>query len=157
MRVPKALSDYFQNEFESKLEEFLSKSNWIPDYEENLLNSKRYLSRSIAPHIEKLSSTFNRLKKETPLHPNEGAYWKDSSHPKNLKLAYFLSFMPPNMFRMASVWSELSRLGFSWPFEGDDLKAVDFGAGPATSTTAIAIAEQHSPIGIPRSGSFALI
>lgn len=82
-------------------------------------------------------------------------YWKESSNPENFRLAYFLYFMPSNLYRVASVWAELARLGFRWPHAG--FRGIEFGAGPASGATGIAAGERHSPVGLPKSGSWALI
>ena len=82
-------------------------------------------------------------------------YWKESSNPAHLRLAYFLYFMPSNLFRVASIWGELSRLGYRWA--GKNLKAVEFGAGPASGASGIAAAEHFCKAGLPTAGTWALI
>lgn len=110
--------------------------------------------RSVAPHIERLSALFNReeAEKGSALEP----YWKLGSNPANLRLAYFLAFMPTNAFRMASVFSELARLGFKWQ-GAETLRAIDFGCGPASSASGLALALKHCALGIPSKGSWALM
>ena len=60
---------------------------------------------------------------------------------------------------MASVWCELSRLGFRWPTTGEasTFRAVEFGAGPAAGSAGILAGEAHAPVGLPADGNFALI
>jgi hypothetical protein len=64
--------------------------------------------------------------------------------------------MPSNLYRIASVGSELARLGFRWN-AGESLSGIEFGAGPAPAACAAAAIEKHSPIGIPKTGRWALI
>ncbi|MBI2712823.1 MAG: hypothetical protein HYX41_08225 [Bdellovibrio sp.] len=153
MRIPETLSKAFgpSPDFETFLSGFLNDEKLLP--EPGALKSKRFLTRSIAPHIERLSALFNRENQDQgdPL----GAYWKKGTHPENLRLAYFLYFMPANLFRIASIWAELSRLGFQW--KAGDLRGVEFGAGPASGATGIATGEKFCPVGIPKLGNWALI
>lgn len=161
MKVPSTLASAFDAAFEEFLAQFAAANGLIP--EAASLKSDRFLSRSVVPHIEKLSGLFNRISDEEEAEKKIEAqkaglppYWKASSNPENLKLAYFLYFMPCNLFRVASVWAELSRLGFRWA-AGETLRAVEFGAGPASGACGIAAGEKHAPTGMPRSGSWALI
>lgn len=148
--------------------------------EPNAIQSTRFLSRSVIPHVRKLSALFNRLEPDramleasgddTPPPPKgkarkfrdggQGAgldpYWKESSNPANMRLAYFLYFMPSNLFRVAAIWSELGRLGYKWRGKGP-LRAVEFGAGPASGACGIAAGEKHAAVGLPISGNWALI
>lgn len=172
MRVPVPLTKDFGEHFQQELETFAIQEGLIPESEPSPLTSKRYLSRSVAPHVEKLSALFNRRESAPPEDghpPQKGAipepvdpsggldkYWKSGSNPKNLRLAYFLAFMPPNLFRVAAVWSELGRLGFRWA-AGDRLRAIELGAGPATASCGIIAGEKHASIGLPSVGDFALI
>ena len=153
MKTPDSLNKAFgpSPEFEKLITDFLLKNQLIED--ESNLKSKRYLSRSIAPHIERLSKLFNRENEDQA----EGlsSYWKKGTRPEHLRLAYFLYFMPSNLFRIAAIWSELQRLGFQW--RGDELNAVEFGAGPATGACGIAAGEFYCPIGLPKKGTWALI
>lgn len=153
MRVPISLSNAFGADFERFLADFASREGLIPD--EKALHSARFLSRSVVPHVRKLSSLFNREEKDqdAALDP----YWKRGSNPAHLKLAYFLYFMPSNLFRIASVWAELARLGFRWSAAGSQLKGIELGAGPAPAGCAAALAECHAPVGLPRAGVWALI
>lgn len=155
MKVSQRLEHAFETEFEEKLSEFLS-LNGFKD-KKDLLNSERYLSRSIVPHVEKLSALFNR-KHESTENRVQGLdpYWKQSSNPENLRLAYFLYFMPANMFRLACIWEELGRLGYRWP-QNKELKAIEWGAGPAAGASGLVLAEQISPLGIDQRASWALI
>ncbi|MCC7441030.1 MAG: hypothetical protein IT285_05335 [Bdellovibrionales bacterium] len=122
------------------------------------LASRRFLARSVVPHIETLSRLFNRLDDATPGDQN---YWRHaSSHSKNLRLAYFLAFLPPNQFRMASVWNELHRLGFRFPegmFPEGGFRAVELGAGPAAGASGIAAGEANGPLGLPARGEWQLV
>src|SRR4051794_24425701 len=108
MKVPESLSKAFGSEFESFIGEFVTKQQLVP--EATSLQSHRFIARSIVPHVLKLSSLFNRDERDqaSALAP----YWKESSHPAHLRLAYFLYFMPSNLFRVAAIWSELFRLGY---------------------------------------------
>ncbi len=189
MKVPSPLSTAFGPEFESQIAEFATREKLLPSAEE--LKSTRFLSRSVIPHVRKLSETFNRIAPEAAAPPVEdgsrGArpvfqknsrqgpkgkpvskavseerhragldpYWKESSNPENLRLAYFLYFMPSNLYRVASVWAELARLGYRWPHK--QMRAIEFGAGPASGACGIAAGEKHAPVGLPKDGNWALI
>lgn len=171
MRVPVRLAEAFGKPFEKFIAAFATEQGLLP--EPGALFSERFLSRSVAPHIVSLSRMFNRLdtdrtgagpsetsseaapKSESPLVLDN--YWgKVSSNRKNLRLAYFLYFMPSNLFRTAAVWSELGRLGFRWNIPGP-LKGIDFGAGPAAGPTGVSLAESIQPVGLPSDGNWALI
>jgi hypothetical protein len=158
MRVPDSLANAFGEPFERLIAEFSAERGLIPSVENGdlteTLHSPRFLSRSVVPHILKLSSLFNRSEKEqsAALDP----YWKESSNPIALRAAYFLYFMPSNLFRAASVWAELSRLGFRFP-DVSVLKGVEFGAGPAPGACAAAIAAQMGLAQLPSAGNWALI
>ena len=151
--VPKDLAEAFGAPFEQEIARFLVSRELIED-EASLLNP-RYLARSIVPHVAKLSEFFNRLSDDQPA-ALDGAYWKTGSNTKNLRTAYFLSFMPPNLFRVAAVWAELHRLGFKWPFSGP-LRGIDVGSGPATAVSGVAAGETYAPIGLPKEGNWALL
>src|SRR5438128_2113920 len=111
MKVPDTLASAFGSEFEELIAQFSIEQELLPDLAS--LKSQRYLARSIVPHVTKLSALFNRdairalakarnLPKEdlpTGLSP----YWKESSNPQHLRLAYFLYFMPSNLFRVAAI------------------------------------------------------
>jgi ribosomal protein RSM22 (predicted rRNA methylase) len=152
MRVPSALASAFDASFEDLIAEFAVRQGLLPDAPS--LKSNRYVSRAIVPHIHKLSSLFNREEKDqgSALDP----YWKESSNPAHLRAAYFLYFMPSNLYRIASVWTELARLGYRWS-AGETLRGIEFGAGPAPGAAAAAIAEKYAPVGMPQSGNWALI
>lgn len=174
MRVPSPLASAFGAEFEELMSDFTFEQGLLPERE--AIRSQRFLSRSIIPHIKKLSLLFNRLNPEELSDSNSrdssrkalrknsanglAPYWKESSHPENLRLAYFLYFMPCNLFRTASVWSELARLGFKWK-ASSTLRAIEFGAGPASGASGIAAAEKHTPsslsIQLPKNGNWALL
>lgn len=127
MRVPQYLYQNFEKNFENHLFTFLE--------EKKLLNrldlSERFLNRNLTPHIKNLSQLFNRKNTEDSI---DATYWKKTSNPKNLQLAYFLYFMPFNFFRMAAALGELNQLGFDWNsnFNKNELKIIEFGAGPAS-------------------------
>ncbi len=157
MKVPKPLADAFGAPFQDAVIATLVKEKLLSGAEE--LESPRFLARSVIPHVQRLSELFNRKDSEAePVSRDAGLdpYWTTGSNPKNLRLSYFLSFMPPNLFRVASVWAELSRLGYRWP-EGLPFRAIEWGAGPATGACGVSAGEHHAPIGLPRNGSWALI
>jgi hypothetical protein len=151
MKVPDSLSLAFGKDFEALLSDFVHRENLMDA--DIALNSQRFLSRAIAPHIEKLSSLFNREEKDQS--SGLPAYWKNSSNPQHLRLAYFLYFMPCNVFRMASIWAELSRLGFKW--KPEQLRGIEFGAGPASGLCGIAAGETFASVDAPASAQWALI
>jgi hypothetical protein len=155
MKVPEKLARAFGDDFEKQIAEFVQQQGLLPDLAS--LHSPRYISRSIIPHIVKLSSLFNRVKDGITQDQSSGLdpYWKSGSNPEHLRLAYFLYFMPCNLFRVASVWSELHRLGFSWPAK--HVRAVEFGAGPASGLCGIAAGEKYASLGLPSSIDWALI
>ncbi|MEN9723785.1 MAG: hypothetical protein RJB38_1771 [Pseudomonadota bacterium] len=157
MQVPASLSLAFGEDFERLLSTVAHAEGLIPSVEE--IRAKRFLSRSVAPHVERLTEIFNRLDSSQPDSGLE-RYWKKSSNRENLRLAYFLSFMPGNLYRMAAVWSELSRLGYRWPKKDqaeEAFRAVEFGSGPATASAGVLAGEAYAPIGLPNQGSFAFI
>lgn len=153
MRVPEPLANAFGIDFQNDLEKFVIEAKLMsPDLK---IDSTRFLSRSVIPHVKKLSELFNRIEEDSQTQGLD-PYWKESSNPAGLRLAYFLYFMPANLFRVSAVISELARLGYRWP-TGRTLKAIEFGSGPASGTAGLAAGEAFSSIGIPRSGNFALI
>lgn len=121
---------------------------------EEVLESERFLSRSLAPHVKRLSHMFNRMESDAEVQRH---YWKDASNRNHLLAAYFLYFMPGNLMRMASVFSELARLGYRMP--GTPLlRAVDFGSGPGTAACGFALSEALTPLGFSEEpGNWALI
>ncbi len=151
MKVPESLSLAFGSDFERLISDFISQENLLPA--DTTLASNRFLSRAVIPHILKLSQLFNREDKSQA--SSLPAYWKESSNPQNLRLAYFLYFMPCNLFRMASIWAELSRLGFKW--KPKQLQGIEFGAGPASGLCGIAAGETFASLGLPTSAQWALI
>lgn len=157
VKVPVSLSEGFGQPFQELIARFAVERGLIPD--EPSLNSERFIARSIVPHVLKLSGTFNREEQEQGA--GLSAYWKASSNPAHLRLAYFLYFMPSNLYRVASVWAELQRLGFQWHSDGLGrkglLRAVEFGAGPAAGACGIAAGEHFAPVGLPTEGNWALI
>jgi len=154
MRVPEELETAFKNGFQEILERFAAQKGLIP--EAGSLGSERFLARSVIPHVQKLSSLFNREENTAGQGSGLDPYWKESSNPGNLRLAYFLSFMPCNLFRVASIWSELGRLGFRWPADRP-LNAIEFGAGPAAGACGIAAGERFSALGLSKVATWALI
>jgi hypothetical protein len=169
MKVPVHLADAFGAPFQELIGRFAVEQELIPDVES--LENKRYLTRSIVPHVKKLSGLFNRLSKQGEKQSDDkraqgeekqdqsaglDPYWKQSSNPSHLRLAYFLYFMPSNLFRVASIWGELSRLGYEWK-GSDRLRGIEFGAGPAAGATGVAAGEKYAPLGIPKQGDWALI
>jgi hypothetical protein len=156
MRVPTALVQAFKEDFEPILTEFLMQEKLLPEGE--TLQSKRFMARSIAPHVKTLSSLFNRTEGTQTDGIDEETYWTGGGSPKNRRLAYFLSFMPCNLFRTASVWAELKRLGFQWPFSQEqDFRGIEWGAGVASGACGIIAGERFAPVGLPKRGNFALI
>lgn len=156
MKVPASLSNAFGESFEQLLAQVAHSEGLMPAVED--IGNKRFLSRSVAPHVERLTELFNRLESDAP-DSGLDRYWKKGGNPENLRLAYFLSFMPGNLYRMASVWCELGRLGFRWPElpEGSGFRAVEFGSGPATASAGILAGEAVAGLGLPSTGNFALI
>jgi hypothetical protein len=156
MRVPVALVDHFKTDFEKTLTDFLLQNKMIEDAGD--LHSKRFLNRSVAPHVKGFSQLFNRKDGAQTDGIDTESYWTEGGSPKNKRLAYFLSFMPCNLFRVSSVWAELHRLGFKWPFPEDkDFKGLEFGAGLASGACGIVAGERFAPLGLPPRGNFALI
>ncbi|MEK6580724.1 MAG: small ribosomal subunit Rsm22 family protein [Bdellovibrionota bacterium] len=152
MKTPDPLSRAFEGPFEKILVEFAVQHGLLPPGESEM--SSRFLNRALVPHIERLSGLFNREEKDqsSGLEP----YWNLGSNPNHLRLAYFLYFMPCNLYRMASVWAELNRLGYQWPVK-KAFKGVEFGAGPAAGACGVAAGEHFAPLGLPQEGNWALI
>jgi hypothetical protein len=156
MRVPVPLINAFKDGFEPVLTDFLLQNELLP--EPDALKQKRFLTRSVAPHVKTLSELFNRKEGVQTDAIDTETYWTEGSNPKNRRLAYFLSFMPPNLFRVSSVWAELHRLGFKWPFSAEtEFRGLEWGAGTASGACGILAGEKYAPIGLPERGSFALI
>ncbi len=182
MRVPVPLSEAFGQPFEDLLSGFCHRQGMLPAPED--IRSSRFLSRSVLPHVQKLSALFNRIKSieeddepQSPPSkrrapgkrpktvrasaPDEGLapYWREGSNLANLRLAYLLCFMPPNLFRTASIWAELGRLGYRWPerLAGQSFRGIELGAGPATGACGIAAGENFAKLGLPAEGNWALI
>lgn len=180
MKVPILLSEAFGSDFQKTIAEFLVEEKLLESVDD--IGAKRVLSRSVVPHVKKLSALFNRIEKQPektvakgnskksrkPLPKQRPAevksdenrslakYWKESSNPAHLRLAYFLYFMPSNLYRIASIGAELKRLGWSWN-AGKKLNAIEFGAGPATGACGVAAAAAWANLDLPRQGSWALI
>ena len=134
MQVSEFLAKGFDLKFQGKLLDFCQANGLLT--KEDDPTSHRFLSRSITPHIKKLSGLFNRSETEQ-IAGIDAKYWKQSSNPDNLRLAYFLYYMPANLFRMASICSELRRHGYTWPI-GRKIMGVDFGSGPASAVSGFA-------------------
>ena len=152
MRVPAELAGAFGAEFERELGAFLTEKQLIENATE--IGNERFLRRSIVPHVEKLSEMFNRLGEH---HPEDAAYWKRSANPKNLRLAYLLSFMPCHLMRVASAWTELGRLGLRYVGDPARARVLEIGAGPATGACGIAAGERFGGIGLPSAVEVALM
>ena len=69
MRVPLPLSEAFGAHFEELIGQFATEKGLLSDVE--TLRSTRFLSRSVIPHIRKLSTLFNRLEPKDPNAPFE--------------------------------------------------------------------------------------
>lgn len=178
--MPKSLSELFQEPFADFLYQFLITQKWLDPSEipTGKLNHDRFLQRSVAPHVLALSSLFNRRNTD-PESTELGLdrYWHQSSNPQHLRLAYFLYFMPANLYRVAAVWCELARLGYrieTPPPSGSvarkkgersvssagpsgSFRAVEFGAGPATASAGVLAGEAMASLGLPAAGNWALI
>lgn len=158
MRVPKKLAEAFGADFESAAAGFLNDQGLLPSTDS--LQSRRFLARSIVPHAQKLSKLFNREEapSQSGMRPQGlASYWKRSPNPANLRLSYFLGFMPSNAMRVASVWCELERLGYRWAHERRSLQAIEWGAGPASGACGVALGEAVSPVGLPKGVSWDLV
>lgn len=154
MKVPVSLVNAFQTDFERVVGDFLLQTRLIDGTD--LLENKRFLTRSIAPHVKAFSELFNRKEGSQTDGIDEEDYWNEGNA-KNRRLSYFLSFMPPNLFRVASVWAELHRLGFQFPKVEGEFRGLEFGAGVASGAAGILAGEKFAPVGLPSSGTFALI
>jgi ribosomal protein RSM22 (predicted rRNA methylase) len=119
------------------------------------LHSARFLKRSIVPHFIRLSDQFNRLSSETTL--GLDSYWEDVKNPQNLRLAYFLGFMPCNAYRIAHIFHELTRLGFNGFQTTEKLRILDYGAGPATASIGLLSALEQKSFFASSSLEFSLV
>ncbi|MBS1961645.1 MAG: hypothetical protein JST04_05485 [Bdellovibrionales bacterium] len=165
MKIPASLSTAFGDDFQATLLAFALENELLPD--EGALASERFLTRSVIPHVERLSTLFNRIEpgtegtkiraRKSEDKPGLDPYWKESSNPENFRLAYFLAFMPSNAARAAAVVGELSRLGFRYPAGMKAFRGIEWGAGPASGAVGIAAGVRHADIGVPREGNWALI
>ena len=159
MKVPVQLADAFGAPFQELIGRFAAEHELIPDVES--LENKRFLNRSIVPHVKKLSGLFNRMVNRVDGEDLDQAagldpYWKQSSNPSHLRLAYFLYFMPSNLFRVASILGGTHHLGYEW--KGTErLRGIEFGAGPAAGATGVAAGGRTAPLGLPKHGDWALI
>lgn len=165
MIIPKKLSEVFNEPLTKALYESIQKMGWVENIED--LTQSRFLTRSIKPHMDKLSLLFNRLEideseiEEMPtskktekrkLKKRENAddglknYWNTTQNKENFLLSYVLGFMPGNAMRVAAIWAELKRVGFEFNFVTKDsqpLKAIEFGAGPGSGALGIGLAESY--------------
>lgn len=159
MRVPVALAESLGLDFQNLIAQFCQDQELIQDPSE--LVSNRFIERSVVPHVRKLSDLFNRKKdakeRGTASPITQVRYWKESTNPKNLRLAYFVYFMPANAFRVAGIWSELHRLGFRFSGKFEKFRAIELGAGPATGACGIALGEKFAPLGLGPKTDWALI
>lgn len=166
MKIPLSLSRAFGDEYESLIRRFLLEEGLLPD--DASFASERFLTRSVIPHVQRMSRMFNRVSEatsgETRIARVEkeahatglDPYWKDSSNPENFRLAYFLSFMPCNSARVAAVIADLARFGFRFP-PTQVFRGIEWGAGPASGACGVATSAAHADIGIPKTGNWALI
>jgi hypothetical protein len=154
MRVPTSLEKAFGAEFEARLAAFAHAQGFLESPDD--IHSERFLRRSIVPHVLRLSERFNEPREKAGL----SRYWEDSSNPKNLRLAYFLYFMPANLFRVAAILSELARFGFRFtPGPGGQpggqpggnkgtFRYLEVGAGPASGAAGVLAAAKFTPFGL---------
>lgn len=97
------------------------------------LSQKRFLTRSLLPHLVALRKTFTS-DRSIELSQN---YWKDTKNIENRLFAYCAFYFPMNALRAASVLDELFRLDFHWDaLLGSDnpkeLRITELGAGPGS-------------------------
>ena len=151
MIVGKALIHSLSDRFQAVVAETLLEQGWIDSPEQ--LSNPRFINRSVAPHIQKLLERYTIHK----MAEFEGTnYWKLSSNPKNFRLAYFLHSFPQNLYRIAAIWGELHRHGYTFQ-QSEPLRGLDFGAGQGAACSGIALAETLYPCDLPSFGHFALI
>lgn len=155
MRVPVTIVNAFKEEYQPKAEEFLRIAQYLAP--EESLEARRYLTRSIVPHIQALSNLFNRKDGEQTDAIDTETYWKDSNNPKNRRLSYFLGFSASNSFRVASVWGELHRLGFKFQPKNEEFKLLELGAGLGAGAAGAIFAETSAPLGIGNLKSVSLV
>lgn len=136
MRVSVELSKSFGPEWDQKLQSAAREMGWLEADED--LTQTRFLSRSVIPHVIRLSDHFNR-KSDFAL-PFERNYFRESSHPAHFRLAYCSAYLPGNAFRVAAVWEELRRRG--WPgLTAESPRAIELGSGPGSAALGIWMAE----------------
>lgn len=150
MKILASWVDDWKEGFEHKLARFLHAQELIESTEE--LSSKRFLNRSILPHVKTYHQLFNRLSE----HRVDQNYWKKISGSDHFRTAYFLAYMPGNMVRIASVLGELHRLGWEWKCQGP-AKVLELGAGPATAAAAWMEVSRFMPDWMPETGTVALV
>jgi hypothetical protein len=138
VRISEAFSRSFEDEFDSKLAEFLVEQKYLSNVED--LRSRRYFARSIIPHIKTLSDHFNRIDSDDAS-LDATAYWAESSNDANRRLAYFLAYAVPNAFKVASILHEISRLGLR---NLNSIRSVvELGAGPAAGAAGVVLAHSR--------------
>lgn len=147
MKISDALSKRFDSTLMKSILEILADQKYIESVQD--VESPRFLNRSVVPHMSALSQLFNRLdsKDKTAVQePTAGLknYWRAARNPKNFILGYVLGFMPGNAMRVASVWSELLKLGYTGIGQEGPVRAIELGAGPGSGAIGIALGESFS-------------
>lgn len=138
MRISEGFSSSFEDEFDTRLAEFLVDQKYLSNVTD--LRSRRYVARSIIPHIKTLSDHFNRMNSDEP-GLDGTAYWAESSNDANRRLAYFLAYAIPNAFKVASILHEVSRLGFR---NKESIRSIiELGAGPAAGAAGVLLAHSR--------------
>ncbi|MCM0607135.1 MAG: hypothetical protein KA715_13680 [Xanthomonadaceae bacterium] len=154
----------------AKLLKMKIQAQWIEEWKKNLepamtefllsqeliekdapLSNKRFLARSIIPHVKKYQELFNRKGELAP----DKNYWKKISDSPHFLTAYFLAYMPANLVRVASVLGELERLGFQ--FSTQSARVLELGAGPASAAAGWCEVSRLSPDFIPKTDTIALV
>lgn len=155
MRIPLWLSNALLSEwYQESLVEFFLTEKWITSKEE--LFSDRFLSRSVQPHLERLSAHFNRLEGD-PDESGLAPYWKSSSHSDHVRMAYFLAYFPSNFIRTASVMYEVAHRCNLSGLSQKPLRVLELGSGPAASTNALAFLATRPEFAIFQNARFAWI
>lgn len=149
MKIQAQWIEEWKKNLEPKMTEFLSAQELI---EKDIpLSNKRFLARSIIPHVKKYQELFNR-KSDLAVDKN---YWKKISDSPHFLTAYFLAYMPANLVRVASVLGELERLGFE--FTTESARILELGAGPASAAAAWCEVSELSPDWVPKTDTVALV
>jgi len=148
MKISDALSKRFDSTLMKSILEILADQKYIESVTD--VESPRFLNRSVVPHMSALSQMFNRLESKDKTAPQEPVaaglknYWRAARNPKNFILGYVLGFMPGNAMRVASVWSELMKLGYTGIGQDGPIRAIELGAGPGSGAIGIALGESFS-------------